>query len=135
MAQRYRRLLELMELKCYAGTSPFYSRGDAAAKLGQAGRVIVHASLGRIGNSTSATADVSVWLYAADSSDSENWATVGNGPFASKNVTRSDLPYALRGVVDFPFGRFLRIKVQLGGSNPTVWMGLGAAIKPYEGAG
>ena len=51
------------------------------------------------------------------------------------NITRADLPYALRGVVDYPHGRYLRIKVELGGSNPTVWMGVKGVVKPYEGAG
>ena len=39
-----------------------------------------------------------------------------------------------RGVVDFPHARFLRIKMALGGANPTAWIQVKATVKPYGGA-
>ena len=135
MANGYRRVLDLIEARCYAGTDAFYSSPEMADAVGEGERVIVHAPIMRIGTATAlgTTMNVSVWLYAEDSSDALSWAQIGSGAFASDNIERRDLPTAIRGVVDFPHGRYLRIKMKLGGSNPTAWIGVRATVKPYEG--
>lgn len=127
-----RTTVELLEFQQYAGTEEFTSPPRACAVMGAGGRVIVHAAVAAMAGGTSSS--LTVALTAEDSSDGESYAQVGSGPFASGTIMFTDLPSTLRGVVDYPHGRYLRIKLQLGGSNPTAWMVVRATVKPWEGA-
>jgi len=133
MGRANRRILELLELQRYEGSGvEFVSDPDLNQTMGEGERVLVHANVMRVGSGTSATMTLS--LSAEDSADGINWSQVGSTPFVNgTNVNWDDTPVAIRGVVDFPHGRFLRVKMALGGANPTAWIQVKATVKPHGG--
>ena len=131
MSEDVRAQVELMELKCYDGTGDFWSRPDLAPLLGSGGRIIVHVGIARITGGTSAS--MTVTLIAEDSSDGENWAQIGSAVVNGQTVNASNLPVTVRGEVEYPHGKYVRFKLNLGGSDPTAWLFARATVKPWEG--
>ena len=129
-----RRVLELLGLQRYEGSGVEFISDPALNKpMGAGEQVLVHTSVMRVGSGTSATMTLS--LTAEDSADGVNWSQVGSTPFINgTNINWDDTPVAIRGVVEFPHARFLRIKMALGGANPTAWIQVKATVKPYGGA-
>ena len=134
MGRSNRRILELLEQQRYEGSGTEYlSDPGQNGPLGEGECVVVHTDVFRVGNGTSATATLT--LIAEDSPDGQNWAQVGSAPFVNgTNITWNDTPLSIRGVIDFPHGRYLRVKLTLGGANPTAWLQMKATVKPEFGS-
>lgn len=113
--------LELLELRQYQGET--YSNPQMNATMGAGDRVIVHCLV----NEASGTSPT-VTVRAEDSSDGENWTEVGSSPVIG-SFSVGGQPEMQRGVVEFPHARFLRFKVEVGGTNPAATLSLRASIK------
>jgi len=123
MNNRGGRTLELLELRSYGGEE--YSNSELNAVLGAGDRVIVHAFLNGVTGTNPALV-----LKAEDSSDAENWANLGTVITTGTINAGSDIPSVWRGVVDFPHGRFLRLKTEISGTGAvSVTMNVRASIK------
>lgn len=112
--QKGNRAFEVLEFKNYSGTNDFYSNPEMNSLLGEADHIIVHTPIWE-----STGTNVALTVKAEDSADNENFAEL-NTVISSQPI--SPAPVTKRGSVDYPHGRFVRLKFTLsvtGGAAPT----------------
>lgn len=117
------RIIELLDFRKYSGTTSFYTNAEFNAMLGQAERLVIHAVV-----TESSGTSPTVTVVLEDSSDNENFddvVTLING------VSLSSTPLTERAATTSSqvYGRFVRLKVTLGGTSPTATMTIRASLK------
>ncbi len=114
-------VFDLINFQKYTGTVAFFSNPELNAVLGQADKIVLHALV----NESSGTSPT-LSIYCEDSPDAMNWANVSTVISAAGIGTT---PILLRGEVNTALGRYVRFRIELGGTSPTAVMGVKATLR------